>query len=110
MTKSRVLQKLRAGDFVRIASINRVTDPWLTEVVGRFGFDLIWLDMEHRPFSIGVVDAMALACRAFGMDLMVRLLKDGYATPMRLLESGANGLMVPHVRSMEEARQWVEWT
>jgi len=29
---------------------------------------------------------------------------------MRALESGANGIMVPHCRSVEEARQWVEWT
>ena len=29
---------------------------------------------------------------------------------MRALEFGANGVMVPHCRSAEEARQWVEWT
>jgi 4-hydroxy-2-oxoheptanedioate aldolase len=41
---------------------------------------------------------------------MVRILKTGYSSPMRVLESGANGIMVPHCRSAEEARQWVEWT
>jgi 4-hydroxy-2-oxoheptanedioate aldolase len=29
---------------------------------------------------------------------------------MRVLESGANGIMVPHCRSAAEARQWVEWS
>src|SRR5690242_1140416 len=48
---SRVLAMLRAGDFVRVAAISRVIDPWLTELVGKFGFDLLWLDMEHRPFG-----------------------------------------------------------
>jgi 4-hydroxy-2-oxoheptanedioate aldolase len=110
MTKSKVLQKLRAGGFVRVAGIGRVTDPWLTELIGRLGFDVIWLDMEHRAFGYEVIDPLSLACRATGMDLMVRLLKTGYSSPMRCLEFGANGLMVPHVRSVEEALQWVEWT
>jgi 4-hydroxy-2-oxoheptanedioate aldolase len=110
MIKSRVLQKLRGGDFVRAASISRVTDPWLAEVVGKLGFDAIWLDMEHRPFGYDIISPISLACRATGMDLMVRVLKTGYSSPMRVLESGANGIMVPHCRSAEEARQWVEWT
>jgi len=28
---------------------------------------------------------------------------------MRAMEFGANGIMVPHCRSVAEARQWVEW-
>ncbi|MBM3802402.1 MAG: aldolase [Acidimicrobiia bacterium] len=109
MTKSRVLQKLRSGGFVRVAGMNRLMDPWLAELIGRFGFDVVWLDMEHRPMGYDVIDPISLACRATGIDLMVRVLKTGYSTPMRCLEFGANGLMVPHVRSVEEASQWVEW-
>jgi 2-keto-3-deoxy-L-rhamnonate aldolase RhmA len=104
MIKSRVLAKLRKGDFVRVANISRVIDPSLTELIGRLGFDVIWFDMEHRSFGY-VIDPLSLACRATGMDLMVRVLKTGYSSPMRCLEFGANGLMVPHVRSVEEARQ-----
>jgi 4-hydroxy-2-oxoheptanedioate aldolase len=109
MTKSRVLQKLRSGGFVVVSSINRIAQPWLTEVVGRIGYDAVWFDMEHRGFAYDVVDSISLACRATGIDLMVRILKTGYSAPMRVLEFGANGIMVPHCRSAEEARQWVEW-
>ncbi len=109
MVKSRVLEKLRAGDFVRCAGMSRLTDPWLAELIGRLGFDVIWLDMEHRPFGYEIVDPISLACRSTGIDLMVRILKTGYSSPMRVLEFGANGVMVPHCRSVEEARQWVDW-
>ncbi len=110
MVKSNALRNLRAGNFVRVACISRVSDPWLTEVVGRLGFDVVWLDMEHRSFGYAAIAPIALACRATGMDLMVRILKTGYSSPMRVLESGANGIMVPHCLSAGEARQWVEWT
>jgi 4-hydroxy-2-oxoheptanedioate aldolase len=66
--------------------------------------------MEHRPFGYDVIGPISLACRANGIDLMVRVLKTGYSSPMRVLEFGANGIMVPHCRDEAEARQWVEWT
>ena len=109
MIKSRALEKLRSGDFVRTAVLSRVAQPWLAELIGRTGYDLIWLDMEHRDFDYAVIAPLALACRATGIDLMVRILKTGYSTPMRVLESGASGVMVPHCRSAAEARQWAEW-
>jgi 4-hydroxy-2-oxoheptanedioate aldolase len=110
MTKSRVLRKLRSGDFVKVAGISRVAEPWLTEVVGQIGYDVVWFDLEHRPYNYGTIDMLSLACRATGIDLMVRILKSGYYSAMQALEFGANGLMVPHIRSAEEARQWVEWS
>jgi len=109
MTPSRVLRKLRAGDFVMTANVNRVAEPWLAEMVGRIGYDVIWFDMEHRSFGFDKLDGLSLACRATGIDLMVRVLKTGYTSPMRALEFGANGILVPHCMSVEEARQWVDW-
>lgn len=92
------------------AAIGRVAEPWLAEVVGRLGFDVIWFDLEHRAFSEAVIDPVSVACRATDIDLMVRVRKGGYDSPMRALEFGATGIMVPHIRSAEEARQWVEWS
>ncbi len=109
MINSRVLRKLRDGGFVKVAGLSRVTDPWLVEVIGRIGFDVVWLDMEHRAFGFDKIDPISLACRAAGIDLMVRIRKTGYDSPMRALEFGANGLMIPHCRSAAEARQWVDW-
>jgi 4-hydroxy-2-oxoheptanedioate aldolase len=109
MVKSRVLRKLRAGDFVKTVAISRVPDPWLVETAGRIGFDLVWYDLEHRAFGYDTIDPMSLACRAAGMDLMVRIRKHGYDNVMRALEFGANGIMVPHCRTPEEAEQWVEY-
>jgi 4-hydroxy-2-oxoheptanedioate aldolase len=110
MVKSKVLQKLRAGEIVRVAGMSRLSDPWLAQVIGWSGYDVIWFDMEHRSFDYSVIDPLSLACRHVGIDLMVRILKTGYTAPMRALEFGATGLMIPHCMDAAEARQWVEWT
>jgi 4-hydroxy-2-oxoheptanedioate aldolase len=101
---------LRSGDFVKVAGISRVAEPWLTQVVGQIGYDVVWFDLEHRSNSVDTIYGQSLACRATGIDLMVRILKGGYFSSMQALEFGANGLMIPHIRSAEEARQWVEWS
>jgi 4-hydroxy-2-oxoheptanedioate aldolase len=110
LINSRVLKKLRDGGFVRVAGINRIAQPWLAEVAGKLGFDLVWFDMEHRPHASELVSGLSLACRATDIDLMVRISKTGYTSCIQVLEMGANGVMVPHCRSAEEARQWVEWS
>jgi 4-hydroxy-2-oxoheptanedioate aldolase len=110
MVKSKVLEKLRGGDIVRVAGMSRLSDPWLAQVMGWTGYDVIWFDMEHRSFDYEVIDPLSLACRHSRIDLMVRLLKTGYTAPMRALEFGSNGLMIPHCLDAAEARQWVEWT
>ena len=109
MVNSRVLEKLGQGAVVRVAGLSRVIDPWIVEIIGRTGYDVIWLDLEHRAYGYEIIDPLSLACRRAGIDLMVRVRKTGYDSPMRALEFGANGIMVPHCRSAEEARQWVEW-
>lgn len=110
MTKSRLRKILKGNGFVKAVGINRVSEPWLAEVAGKLGFDVIWFDMEHRAYGYEVIDRLSLACRATGIDLMVRIRKTGYTSAMRALEFGANGLLVPHCRTADEARQWVEWT
>ena len=74
-----------------MVNLSLLSDPWLCELAGMIGFDGVWFDMEHRAFGYDVLDPISLACRAAGIDLMVRVLKTGYTAPMRALEFGANG-------------------
>jgi len=48
-----------------------------------------------------------LGARAAGADCVVRVRKQGYLDYFRALEDGAAGIMVPHVKTAEEARQIV---
>ena len=109
MRNSKVLRKIRAGEVVKVATISRFPEGWLAELTGRLGYDAVWLDLEHRPFGYDAIEDVSLGCRATDQDLMVRILKTGYHSPMRALEMGANGIMVPHCMSAAEARQWAEW-
>ncbi len=109
MHKNRVLEKLRRGECVSVVNLGFFPCSSLVEAVGRIGFDCGWFDMEHRSFGLKEFDEMALACRATGMEAMVRVIKGGYTSLMKPLQGGATGLMIPHCMSPEEARQIVSW-
>lgn len=104
-----VLKKLRKDEVVSVVSIGAFPYASLVEMVGKIGFDCIWFDMEHRAFGLPELSQMTLACRATGMEAMVRIVKGNYTSVMKPLETGATGLMLPHCMSAKEARQIVSW-
>jgi 4-hydroxy-2-oxoheptanedioate aldolase len=106
MRKSRVLGKLRAGQPVLITNTSLAPVAQTVEMVGLTGFDGVWIDLEHRDMDATEINPMILAGWAHNVDTMVRVRKDGYTTYFRPLESGATGIMVPHVTTEEEAR-WI---
>ena len=103
MRRSRILEKLRNGK-VALVTNPSFTYSWrVVEMVGYLGFDDDWIDMEHRDFTYKDAAVNILAARAQDMDGMVRMRKDSYADYFRPLEDGAAGIMVPHIKTREDA-------
>ena len=103
---NRVLERLRAGRYVLFFTPAPYASPKLVEMAGLLGFDFVWIDMEHQDYDYDQVFTMCLAARATGMEPMVRIRRSGDHAVYRAFETGATGIMVPHVKSAEEAR-WV---
>lgn len=102
--RTRFRARLRApepilGTFLKIPS----TQP--AEILATLGFDFVVIDEEHAPFNPETTDAILLACRAHGMAGLVRVRQP--ADILRVLDCGADGVLVPHVASPEAAREAV---
>ncbi len=102
---NRVLERIRAGKTVLCGSPTPYASPKIPEMMGLIGFDCLWIDMEHQDYDYDQAFNMGLACRASGMEPMVRIRKEGDHSFFRAFEAGATGIMVPHVRTVQEA----EW-
>jgi 2-keto-3-deoxy-L-rhamnonate aldolase RhmA len=105
----RLKNKIRNGDpclglFVKTPSMHTV------ELLASVGLDFVVLDAEHAPFSIEALDSCILAGRAVGINVLVRV--DGMKTHLiqSVLDMGAAGVIIPHIRSANEARQAVSAT
>ena len=109
MRTSRVLEKLRAGKVATCFKIN-TSCMEVAEIVALSGFDCLWLDREHCVNGWQDIKAQILAGKAYGADTMVRVSRGPYSNLIKPFEMDATGIMVPHVMSLEEAKQIVYYT
>ena len=85
-----------------------IKDPGVSQTLSEC-CDWLWIDMEHAPFSLSDVEALANAVRA-RCKTIVRVPTGSEEWIKRVLDLGVDGLIVPHVSTVEQARQLVLWS
>jgi 2-keto-3-deoxy-L-rhamnonate aldolase RhmA len=80
------------------------------ELLAMAGLDFICLDAEHAPFDRGRLDLCLAMARAHDLPCLVRVAEAGAAAILQALDSGAAGVVVPHVDSAEKARSVARWS
>jgi 4-hydroxy-2-oxoheptanedioate aldolase len=109
MRPSRVLAKLRSGQVATAFKLN-LADARAAEIAALAGFDCLWLDMEHVPNDLAVIEKGIWAAKAHACDVLVRVSRGSYSDYIRPLELDAAGIIVPHVMSLEDAENVVRMT
>ena len=83
------------GCFVGLGS------PAAAELLAHCGFDWIAIDAEHSPLDAGQIEHIILAIDAAGVSPLVRVPVGRSDLIQLALDSGAEGIIVPSVRSAE---------
>lgn len=99
-------QRLRSGDKLS-GSFIKTPSGHAIEILGDLGFDFVVIDEEHAPFDRLSIDQAIVAARAALIAPLVRVASPQPCHLLSSLDCGAEGLLVPHVRSVEMARQVV---
>lgn len=102
-------EKLESGRPI-FGTFVTMTDPSAVEVAALAGFDYAIADMEHAAMDIETVQNHMRAARARGIGLLVRVPGNVQHEILRVLEAGAEGIMVPHVASRSDAERAVSAT
>jgi len=98
--------RLRAGDLLAGTWV-KTPHPHVVEVLALTSLDLLVIDAEHAAFGRAELDIAILAARAGGKPVLVRPASAGHEHLLNALDCGADGVIVPHVRSAEEAHDVV---
>lgn len=102
-------QRLAAGDALW-GTFLKTPSPILVEVLASAGLDLLCIDAEHAPFDRTAIDLCVMAARAAGLPVIVRTPTAAPEQILNALDCGADGVLLPHIRSEGEARQAVAAT
>ncbi len=86
------------GTWVKIPSLETI------ELLAHAGFDFVVIDMEHAPLTFETAYRSIVAAQGFGMAALVRLPDSSGSDVQRILDSGVDGVLVPRVRSRDEAQ------
>lgn len=89
---------IMTGTFVKTPSYE------LVEVLAKSQLDFIALDAEHVAFDRGRLDMCLAVARALDFPSLVRVPNSEPSQILNALDSGATGVIVPHIDSVEKAR------
>ena len=70
-------------------------------------YDSVWIDAEHKPFSLETVQAHVMATRGTDTVPLVRVAWNDPVLIKPVLDIGVGGIIVPMVKTADEARQAV---
>ena len=102
-------QALRAGK-PQIGLWSSLSSNYTVEVVAGAGFDWILLDSEHSPNDLESLLTQLQAAAPYPTTPIVRVPWNDMVTIKRVLDIGAQSLLVPYVSSADEAKAAVSFT
>ena len=100
-------EKLRAGELLAGTWI-KTPHPHVVEVLSYSSLDCLVLDAEHAPFDRAALDLCILAARAGGKTVLVRPQSASHEQILSALDCGADGVILPHIRSAADAEDAVK--
>ncbi len=109
LRSSRILRELRAGKQPTCLKLN-LCDPRIVELCGLAGFSAVWICNEHVGNGWLNLENQIRAAKLYDVDSIVRVEKGSYSDYVKPFEADATAIMVPHVKTAEEARHIVEMT
>ena len=108
MHDNAVKAKLRRGECVYGTSLEDCLSPEMPVVLAAAGLDFFFVDTEHSPASYGEIQALCRTAHDRGIVPLVRVTENLPHLISRALDVGASGVIVPRLKSAEEARAIVK--
>jgi 2-dehydro-3-deoxyglucarate aldolase/4-hydroxy-2-oxoheptanedioate aldolase len=101
---------LAAGRTVYGSEISRFPNYDIPRIYAAAGFEFAFIDLEHTVFSLDQVGELIRASRAASIVPIVRVPQGEYVWIARVLDAGAQGIIVPRVNTAAEVRNIVSWS
>lgn len=83
--------------------------PSVIEILASAGFEWITLDIEHSAINIETVQNLLGHIQGNGMEGIVRVSKNEEVVIKRVMDAGADGVIVPMIKNAKEAEQAVSY-
>ncbi len=100
----------------KLANNELTIGSWITightsviEILSHAGFDWLTIDLEHTTLDLTITQNMIASIQSYDMAALIRVSKNEEVIIKRVLDAGANGVIVPMVCNAEDAQKAVEY-
>jgi len=105
-------ERLAKGEVVYGCGLQVYRSSEIPRALATAGFDYVFIDMEHGYYNLETVHDMIVASNKAGITPIVRVGEVQYTLCARLLDQGAQGIILPRVedpRILQEALSWLRF-
>lgn len=107
--ENRAKHKLQRGEVVTVISGSTTgMTADIIDFLGPLGFDGAWIETEHGAVDFADIPNLTRACDLWNMTSVVRVNLNIPGVIYRTFDVGAQGIVVPHVDTVEDARRVVK--
>jgi 2-keto-3-deoxy-L-rhamnonate aldolase RhmA len=108
MRTNRLKATLKAGEIALGTIVWETRGRGVMHTLAAAGMDFAWICAEHSAFNLETVVDLVAHADAAGISPIVRIPDLQYEHVTRLLDSGCQSLILPHIKSGAEVRRFVE--
>jgi 2-keto-3-deoxy-L-rhamnonate aldolase RhmA len=101
-------RKMENGELALGMGLRQARTVDIADIAKTCDFDWLFIDMEHNSMSMDTAAQISAAALAVGITPIVRVPGHESFHASRLLDTGAMGIVVPHVNNAAEARRAVD--
>ncbi len=109
MLKNKTKDLLLQGKTVVGTWLDEVRSPAIAQLLAAAGLDFLIVDMEHGPYNLETVADIVRMARQVGITPIVRVPDLTWERIGRVLDAGAQGLMLPRVEGAAEVEAFVSY-
>jgi 2-keto-3-deoxy-L-rhamnonate aldolase RhmA len=103
-------KRILAGECVYGMMIRQARDPGAPAIFAAAGFDFVFIDMEHGNYSMETVADLIRGAKSAGIATIIRVPHLETHFISRVLDAGAEGIMVPMTSTRQQAEQIVRYS
>ena len=83
--------------------------PWVCEILAAVGYDAVFIDGDHGILSYESIDPILALARSLKLQVFCRVATADRRHIQQALDSGADGLVLPQIRDLAQAREATEY-
>ena len=107
IVENAVKKRLQQGKIAASFNVSRLRTVEIPQIAKATGFHWIFIDLEHSTMDVDMAGQVSAAALPTGVTPIVRVPEGDVNRATRVLDAGAQGIVFPHVDTVEEAETFV---